>query len=338
VNRRTGEALALASLALLGAGLLVLGLGLGSASIPWRQSVAVVLGEEAPAWVRTVLLQVRGPRVFLAFAIGASLAAAGAALQGVFKNPLADPGVLGVSACGALGAVLAIFVGAVGWSPATLPLAACAFALAGTLMIYGLAARAGRLDAGAVVLAGVGVGSLASAATALVISLSLANYAIGAQILQWLMGGLDGRGWFHVRLASPALLLGVLLIHAHRRDLDALLLGDVHALAVGVDVGAVRRRIILATSLITGASVAVAGVIGFVGLVVPHLIRLTLGPSHRVLLPASTLLGGAFLVGADTLARRIIAPQEVQLGVITAAVGAPIFVHLLVREQRREER
>jgi iron complex transport system permease protein len=202
------------------------------------------------------------------------------------------------------------------------------------MVVYGLSARAGAMDSGDVMMAGVGVGSLAGAATALLLSLSLANYAIGAQILQWLMGGLDGRGWPHLRLALPVMMVGWLLILAHRRDLDALLLGDAQAIAIGVDVRAVRGRIILATSLITGASVAVAGVVGFVGLVVPHLVRMVLGPSHRILLPASTLLGGAFLLGADLLARRVIAPQELQLGVITAAVGAPIFVHLLVKARR----
>jgi iron complex transport system permease protein len=321
-------------LLLLGAALLLAALALGSSSVSWRQVLDLLLGREVPSWVRTILIEVRLPRALLAFLLGAGLSSAGAALQGVFRNPLADPGILGVSACGALGAVLAIFTGLVGWSTAALPLLACAFAFAGTMVVYGLSARAGAMDSGDVMLAGVGVGSLAGAATALLLSLSLANYAIGAQILQWLMGGLDGRGGPHLRLALPVMMVGWLLILAHRRDLDALLLGDAQAIAIGVDVRAVRGRIILATSLITGASVAVAGVVGFVGLVVPHLVRMVLGPSHRILLPASTLLGGAFLLGADLLARRVIAPQELQLGVITAAVGAPIFVHLLVKARR----
>jgi len=324
------------ALALASALVLTVGVAIGSVALPLGTVVRALFGGDVPAWTRTVIVDVRLPRVLLAFLVGGGLATAGAALQGIFKNPLADPAVLGVSACGALGAVLAIFVGAVARFPFALPVFACAFALGGTLAVFGLSARSGRFDPTAVMLAGVGIGSLAGAATALVISLSLANYAVGAEILQWLMGGLNGRTWSHVELATPAIVCGIGVVHVYRRDLDALLLGETHAVAVGVAVGTVRRRIILATALIAGASVAVAGAIGFVGLVIPHLVRLTLGPSHKTLVPVSTVLGGVFLVSADLLARRLIAPQEIQLGVITAAVGAPLFVHLLVRARRRE--
>jgi iron complex transport system permease protein len=183
-------------------------------------------------------------------------------------------------------------------------------------------------------LAGIAVGSLATALTSFVLSLSLDEYEQGRQMFRWLMGGLEARTWQEVALVGPATLGGAAVIVAGARELDALLMGEVQAGAVGVDVVRVRRRLIFAASLVTGAAVAVSGVIGFVGLVVPHILRLLIGPRHGALLPMSLLFGAAFLVGADGLARWVMAPEEIRLGVMTATIGAPFFLFLLMRRKR----
>ena len=223
----------------------------------------------------------RLPRALVGFVVGGGLAVAGAALQGLFRNPLAEPGVLGISSGASLGAVLAILLHLAGRTVVALP--ACAFvgAAADALLVFAIAARRGRgrLFTGTLLLVGVAVAALNISLTTFVLSLALSSYDVGRQVQYWLLGGLEGRTWDHLLLGGPAIVAGAIIIAAHARDLDALLLGETAAQSVGVDVRRVRLRLVLATSLVVGAAVAVAGPIGFVGLLVPHIVRLTVGPT-----------------------------------------------------------
>jgi ABC-type Fe3+-siderophore transport system permease subunit len=286
-------------------------------------------------WQDTVVLAIRLPRALVALLVGGGLAVAGATLQGLFRNPLADAGVLGVSSGASLGAVLAIYLHLAGRAVWTLP--ACAFlgAAADALLVFAIAARRGRghLFSGTLLLVGIAVGALNVALTTFILSVALSSYDAGRQVVYWLLGGLEARTWDHLLLGAPAVLVGVAILFAHARELDALWLGELGASSVGVDVPRVRLRLILASALVVGAAVAVAGPIGFVGLLVPHVVRLAVGPGHRALLPLSFAGGGVFLLLADLLARMLLAPAEIPVGVVTAAVGAPVFLGLLVRRR-----
>ena len=283
----------------------------GAVSISWHHLVGILahaaglpVTPDWQTWEATVLLHVRLPRVLVGLCVGGGLALCGAALQALFRNPLADPGVLGVSSGAALGAVIALYLGLAAHSVWPLPILACGSAGLTAFVVYGIATRRGQTPIGTLLLAGVAVGSLNAALTSFVLSLSLANFDIGRQLILWLLGGLDGRTWEHVKLVAPITLLAAGLIIAYARDLDVLLLGDVHAASVGVDVVRVRRVLIIATSLVTGVAVAVSGVIGFVGLIIPHILRRLIGPHHQWLLPLAVVVGAAFLVFADCLAAR----------------------------------
>lgn len=314
---------------------MALGIGVGSAEIPWSETVEVLLGGEGREdWVRVILFDVRFPRVVVGALAGAGLGIAGCALQGMFRNPLADPGVLGLASGASLGAVIALYAGFAALSIWALPAFAFAGALLTALLVYRIASHRGELPVATLLLAGIAVGAVAQALTSFVLFLSLAEYEVGRQIVFWTLGGLDGRTWAHASLAAPVVLLSSALLLVHAGDLDALLLGESHAAAVGIDVASIRSRLIVACALLVGASVAVAGVIGFVGLVVPHALRLLSGPRHRTLLPLSMVGGALLVVGADVVARTAIAPKELRLGLITAALGGPFFLVLLLRRRR----
>ena len=330
-------ALGLASLALLA----MFGVGHGAASIDGGKVLAIFgkalgLSTTTPfrPWEATIVLDVRLPRVVTGAFVGAGLALSGAALQALFRNPLADPGVIGVASGASLGAVAAMHLGFAALQAWAVPGFAIAGAAATAFAVYGIASRGGRLPVGTLLLAGVAVGSLASALTSLLLSLSLEEYEQGRQTFRWLMGGLEARTWSEAFLVAPTALLGGAIVTASARELDALLLGEMQAAALGVDVPAVRRRLLFATSVVIGGAVAVSGVIAFVGLVVPHLLRLVVGPSHAILLPACLVFGAAFVVGCDLLCRTVVAPEELRLGIMTASLGAPFFLFLLLSRRR----
>jgi iron complex transport system permease protein len=287
------------------------------------------------SWQDTIVVQIRLPRALVALLVGGGLAVAGATLQGLFRNPLADAGVLGVSSGASLGAVLAITLHVAGRAVWMLP--ACAFlgAAGDALLVFAISARRGRgrLFSGTLLLVGVAVGALNVSLTTFILSVELSSYEAGRQVVYWLLGGLEARTWDHLLLGAPPILVGVAIIAAHARELDALLLGELGASSVGVDVPRVRLRLVLASALVVGAAVAIAGPIGFVGLLVPHVVRLAVGPGHRRLLPLSFAGGGIFLVIADVVARTLLAPAEIPVGVVTAAVGAPVFLALLLRKR-----
>jgi iron complex transport system permease protein len=327
------------TLALLGAVAVVVATCVGAVHVPLARVVAAFargVGDGSD-WESLVVLRVRLPRAVVAYLVGGALAVSGGVLQGLFRNPLAEPGVLGVSNGAALGAVLAIFGGLAAHAPAALPLAACAGAGVVTLALLALGARGGRSGGtGSLLLAGVALANIGAAGTTLAISLSLANYDVGRQVLQWLLGGLEARTWAQVAMGAAPVLGALALVLADARKLDAMMLGDVAAIAVGVAPGRVRRRLVIATAVLTGIAVAIGGAIGFVGLLAPHVARRWVGPGHARLLPACFLGGGAFLVAADVVARTVLAPQELRLGVVTAVVGAPFFLVLLVRRRAWE--
>jgi iron complex transport system permease protein len=285
-----------------------------------------------------VIWRVRLPRALAAYLVGGALAASGGALQALFRNALAEPGVLGVSNGAALGAVLAIFGGLAARSPIAVPAAACLGSVAVTLGLVALTGARRASNSQSLLLAGLALANLAAAGTTLTISFALANYDVGRQVLAWLLGGLDGRTWNHVAMASAPILGGTAVLLGHASSLDAMLMGDVTAAAVGVNPRRVRLHLVLATAAMTGISVAVGGAIGFVGLLVPHVARRMVGAHHAELLPACFFGGGAFLVVADILARTVIAPEELRLGVVTAVIGSPFFLFLVMRTHQAAER
>jgi iron complex transport system permease protein len=275
-----------------------------------------------------VMREIRLPRAILGLAIGAGLGLSGAALQGLLRNPLAEPGLIGVSASAALGAVIAIYTGLAAALTLGLPLAALAAAALSVLILLALGGpQGGTLG---LILAGVALSALAAALTALVLNLSQDPYAAG-EIVFWMMGSLADRSMTHVWVAAPFILAGGAMILTQGRGLDALTLGEDAAAALGVRLPRLRLALVLGTAATVGAATAVAGAIGFVGLVVPHLLRRATGGVPSRLLPASALGGAAVVLAAD-IATRVIAPDsDMKLGVLTALVGAPFFLHLIHR-------
>lgn len=309
----------------------LLGLLLGGSRLAPGEALAA-LGGGGSETARAIVWDLRAPRVVLGFLVGGALAVAGAALQALVRNPLADPYLLGLSGGASLGAVLAIVVGA--GSVWAMPGAAFLGALFTVVAVYRLALVAGGLDSRVLLLAGVVIGAFAGALTSGILSVTESSGVRSAML--WLLGGLGGVGWAGAAALAAYGVPALILIAREARALDLLALGEEPAQYLGADVAATRRRVYLAASLLTAAAVAAAGIIGFVGLVVPHAIRLLRGHDHRGLLPAAFLLGGAFLVLADAGARTLFAPLELPVGVITALVGVPLFAVLLRRGAGRK--
>lgn len=313
-------------LLLLAGGALLAALAFGATPGGPGEIVAAIREPHSPGGV--ILFQLRVPRVLLAFAVGGSLAITGAALQALVRNPLADPYLLGLSGGAGLGAVVVIAVAAV--SPWAVPAAAFTGALAAIGLVYRLAVVAGRrLDPRVLLLAGVVVGSFAAAIMSAVITLSPATQLRSAFL--WLLGGFGAASWQAVGIFGGYALVPIAVLARQARMLDLLTLGEEPAQFLGAEVERVKRIVYFAASLLTAASVAVCGIIGFVGLIVPHAMRLLVGPLHVRLLPAVFAAGGIFLVLADLLARTAVRPMELPVGVVTALVGVPLFAVLLRR-------
>lgn len=255
-------------------------------------------------------------------------------MQGLFRNPMADPGIIGVSAGGALGAVIAISIGAQTVFPLALPAMSFAGATATLVLVYFVASVGGRFSMAALLLAGVASSAFIAAIISAII-LFARNLEAQREMLFWLAGGLGASTWADVRIAFPLVLAGVAVAVLLSRDLNLLMVSEEEARSLGVRVALTRNTLLLATSLITGAAVAFSGTIAFVGLIAPHTLRLIIGADHRALVPLSALGGGVFLLAADTLSRTVIGPAEVPVGVVTALVGAPFFVLLLTRNKAR---
>ncbi len=307
--------------------LFAVSLGSGPATIPLLKSVAELLRED-PSSAALILGEIRLPRALLAVLIGASLGLAGAALQGLLRNPLADPGIIGVSSTAALGVVLVLYFGVSQFAAWTLPAAGMIGAAVAVVGILLLAGRGSSVLT--VILAGIAINAFAGALTSLAINLAPSPFAI-VEIVFWLLGSLADRGFEHVWLALPPTLLGWLLLLTTRRALDALTLGEDTAASLGFNLDRVRVRVIIGAAGCIGAGVAVAGAIGFVGLVVPHLLRPFVGHEPGRLLVPSALGGALLLLAADTAIRVGTVGAELKLGVVTALIGAPFFLHLIVR-------
>ncbi|MEH3037023.1 MAG: iron ABC transporter permease [Sphingomonas adhaesiva] len=309
---------------------LTLSVGVGSASIPPARALAALVGHGDPV-ERAILIELRLPRAILGLAVGAILGLAGAALQGYLRNPLAEPSVLGASNGAALGAVVALYFGLATAQEIALPV----LAIVGALVALGvLLALARRSDSAlTLILAGIAISTLSVAGTSLALNLSPNPFA-AMEIMTWLMGSLEDRSFRHVALALPCIASGAALLAGQGRALDALTLGEDGAAALGVDLARTRIRLLLGVAIGVGGAVAVSGAIGFVGLIVPHLIRPLTDRTPSAILWPSALAGAALLTLADVAVRVIPTTNELKLGVVTAFLGVPVFLLHLMRERR----
>lgn len=285
-----------------------------------------------------IIWEIRFSRVLLAFFVGASLSLAGAAFQGLLQNPLADPYTIGVSSGASLGAVIIIFfqIQVTILGSFTLPIIAIIFGMITLFIVFALTHLAsGKLTNETIILAGIIISSFISAFISLLIAL-IPREDI-SQILYWIMGSVAMRGWGHVQLIVPFFVLGAAIILFHYRELNNMALGEQAAQFSGMNVKKKKTIVLIAASILTGSAVAVSGAIGFVGLVIPHLVRLMAGANHRHVLPLSMLIGGGYLVLADLLARSIISPKELPIGVVTALIGSPIFTFLLIKNRKQKK-
>ncbi|WP_312365854.1 iron ABC transporter permease [Ensifer sp.] len=323
--------LLIAVLAMVVALLFVLSLTVGPAEVAPLQGLSALFADD-DSLIGLVMREIRLPRAILGLMIGATLGLSGAALQGYLRNPLAEPGLIGVSASASLGAVIAIYTGLSALMPLALPLMALGGALCAVLVV--------RLIAGAdarplsVILAGVAVSTFAGAMTSLALNLSPNPFA-AMEIMFWMLGSLTDRSMIHVWLAAPFMVFGWLMLASLGRALDALTLGHETAASMGVDMRRVQRLAVIGTAASVGAATAVAGAIGFVGLIVPHLLRPLVGARPSRLLLASALGGAALLLAADILVRVVAPGRDLKLGVLTAVVGAPFFLVLVLRARRQ---
>ena len=316
--------------------LVVAMLALATGAIP--VSLAELLRVPANEFHRSVLVEIRAPRVLLAGCVGAALALSGAALQGLFRNPLADPGLIGVSSGAALGASIMIVLGsglamASVVAPYLVPLAAIAGALLVTWFLYAFAARYGQFSIVTIVLVGIATNALAGVGIGV---LQYVSDDAGLRTLTfWMMGSFGRATWPMTTPAVVLMLAAGLPVFLVARSLDLLQLGEAEAMYMGVDVPRLKRRVVLGSAAAVGAGVAVVGIVGFVGLVVPHLVRLAIGAGHRHLLPGAALLGATLTILADTVARTAASPAEIPVGLVTSALGAPFFLWLIARERPR---
>lgn len=323
----------------------------GSTSIPARDVADALLqymgldrGMDETSTTYRIVTVVRLPGLMVAALVGAALACAGAAMQGLFRNPLADPGIIGVSAGASLGVVLAITQaagdlwllssGPLGNALWRIPAAAFVGAMLAALGVYILSLQRGRTNLAALLLAGVALNAVLGAVTS-VLLLRTADFNAMRAVLSWLVGSLEGRGWDYFHVVKWPILFSAALLLLYTRDLNLLAIGEESAQSLGVNVPRVRLILLALSSLMTASAVSIAGAIAFVGLVVPHMLRLVIGPDHRVLLPTSLIGGAAFLVFADAVARSIIAPEQLPVGTVTALVGGPFFLFLLWRNRRQ---
>ena len=316
---------------------------LGAANIDLRKAIDIIFskipfingcfsGDSISKGEVLILWKLRIPRVIIAAIIGAGLSSVGAVFQGVFKNPMADPFVLGVSSGGALGATIAIILESqLIVSSLFIPIFAFAGALITIVIIFIITHLSKMQDIYTLLLAGVAINSFSAACISMLIFM---NYDEINKIILWNMGTLAGASWQQIALCLPFVLIGIIIFLIFRRELNAFLLGDEHAQSFGISVKLLQKILIIISALIIGVIVSMFGIIGFVGLIIPHITRLIMGSNYKVLLPFSIIYGAAFLVFCDTVARLIILPSEMPVGSITAVFGAPFFVFLLVKNRR----
>ncbi len=317
---------------------------IGAAGIPLSRLAAALgfnIGHADPAMLtrdQLVLWSIRIPRIAVAGMIGALLALSGTIMQGLFRNPLADPALVGVSSGGAFAAAAAIVISDSAWGASLkfmqlelLPIAAFVGSLTTTIILYRIASREGRTSVAIFLLAGLAIAAIANAGIGLLVF--VADDRQLRDITFWLLGSLSGATWPKAATVAPVVVLALIAVPFIARGLDVLVLGEAEAFHTGIDVERLKKISIVLISAMTGVAVSICGVVGFVGIVVPHLLRMMIGPGHRLLLPASACLGAILLIGADTIARTLAAPAEVPIGILTAALGAPFFLFILLRQR-----
>ena len=290
-----------------------------------------------PTWDRlqeTIVLDIRLPRVILSLLVGMALAMSGAVMQALFRNPMAEPYILGMSSGAALGATLAIVLGLGAKAFGYLSISMLAFigATITIFVVYNIARTEGRVPTETLLLSGIAVGFFLHAVVSFL--KIIATHEALRDVVLWLMGSFAVATWFEVKIAVFPILFGIGGLYLFYKELNALQFGEEQALYLGVKVEIIKRLMLIFVALLTAISVSISGIIGFVGLIIPHIIRLLIGPDHRILLPASCLAGGLFLILADTLARTIVQSAEVPIGIITASIGAPYFIYLLRRRKK----
>ncbi|MGM0900745.1 MAG: FecCD family ABC transporter permease [Bacillota bacterium] len=323
---------------------MLLGISIGTVSVPALDIIGIIgaeifrysPNESIDPMHSNIVMNIRLPRVILAGLVGASLAIAGAAFQGLLRNPLADPYTLGVSSGASVGAVITLFFGVTipFAGMFTLPILSISFAFLTIMMVLFFARRIDRgMKVETIILTGIIFSSFLGAFISLMIALTGDELR---QIIGWLMGSVSMRGWEYINIIFPFFLIGSFILLMNAKEINAMSFGEERAQHIGVNVQRRKMLVLIAGSILTGAAVAVSGTIGFVGLVIPHLTRLLWGPDHRHLLPLSILTGSGFLILADLVARTIISPTELPIGVITSMIGAPVFAIILMN--RRKER
>ncbi len=332
----------LSILLLLLIGTIILAASSGAVSVPFS-IVTQMLFDQLPllhfdGWDKTqevIIMSIRLPRVLLAALIGGGLAIAGASLQALFRNPMADPGIIGISSGGGLAAVIVIASGYALKHPLILPFSAFLGALATLFLVYALATKQGRTPIATLLLSGIAIGILMGAIISLILMRVNSDAAL-REIFFWLVGGLDGRSWGDLKIALWPILIASAGLLFYSRDLNLLLMeGEEGAQALGIEIKSVQRSLLILSAIIIGTAVAFSGTIPFVGLIIPHIIRIIFGPNHATLLPASFLAGGILLVVADLLSRTLVAPEELGLGTLTSLIGVPFFLYLLQRGGRK---
>ena len=331
MDRKKKQVISVITMTALLIGIIIIALHLGTIKVPvlgglqsiW-QGLGIPVTVTAPLEPEqeAVLWYIRMPRILVGLMVGASLALAGAVMQGIFSNPLADPGIMGVSAGASLGAVIAISLGLTSLGMFYMPMFAFIGAFAAVSITILLTMRGGRVETATLLLAGVAISMLLGAFTSGILTL-MNEYRL-REFLFWMVGGLDFRRWEHVFLAIGPFLIGTTILITFGRQLNVLVLGDTEA-----------KAFLFLASFITATAVCVSGAIGFVGLIIPHIVRILVGPDHRILLPVSALAGALFLVFCDTLGRVLASPSEIRVGIMTALLGAPYFLYLLRRVRQK---
>lgn len=342
MERKKKQVISILILIVLLLGIIIIALHLGTIKVPvlgglqsiWQGlGIPVTVTNPLEPEQEAVLWYIRMPRILIGLMVGASLALAGAVMQGIFSNPLADPGIMGVSAGASLGAVIAISLGLTSMGMFYMPMFAFVGAFMAVSITILLTMRGGRVETATLLLAGVAISMLLGAFTSGILTL-MNEYRL-REFLFWMVGGLDFRRWEHVFLAIGPFLIGTTILITLGRQLNVLVLGDTEAKALGVPVMLYRLIFLFLASFITATAVCVSGAIGFVGLIIPHIVRILVGPDHRVLLPVSALAGALFLIFSDTLGRVLAAPSEIRVGIMTALLGAPYFLYLLRRVRQK---
>lgn len=327
--------------ALLLLSIVILATAVGAVSIPYSTTALVLLDQlpfvhiaDLPEHFQTIIIEVRLPRIIVAILVGAALGVSGAVMQGLFRNPMADPGIIGVSSGAALGAVFSIYMGLSTIHYLFTPSLAFLGAIVTVTVVYLMAQKQGRMAMATLLLSGIAISSFLGAITSFILSIS--NENVMREIVFWMMGGLAGRSWTHVSMVLLPVLLGIFVLGCYARSLNIMLLGEESAGTLGVNVQRTRRILLAIASLVTGVSVSVSGIIAFVGLVIPHMVRLIVGPDHRHTIVASAFGGAIFLVAADLVSRMVLRPAELQVGIVTAFIGAPFFLYLLRKNKKAD--